>query len=298
MQVFRLFSLVTAILALATSLAGAAERAERGITVDNRARSYVVYAPEDVSGPLRVLFGLHPGFGTAAWFEQRFDLLTHPEAGNFLIVYPNGYGRSWNAGGCCGPAFDESVDDVAFIDAIFADLEQLYTLSPDQNVVVGFSNGGAMGLNLACKMNDRIQTVVVMGGTRDNAAPCEMTRPVSILFLHGEEDEFSPLEGGMGKLEKPGPRPSIPDNVAFWSEANQCTKKRFTSRMRVVSCDRYVGCADDAVVELCVIPRLGHWAPGQKAFSPEGTKTFGPQRDDLDGINAVFDFITKAATGR
>ncbi|MGH9093736.1 MAG: hypothetical protein ACRDXE_01105, partial [Acidimicrobiales bacterium] len=67
------------------------------------ARSYLVLRPTaKTPGRLPVVVVLHGRGLTPAGIERMTDL---PEVtGPAILVFPAGYGRSWNAGGCCGQA--------------------------------------------------------------------------------------------------------------------------------------------------------------------------------------------------
>ena len=81
--------------------------------------------------PVPLLVALHGGTGSGTQFEQNsgFDQLA--DRYGFIVVYPDGVGigrkgnalRTWNGGGCCGPAARQQVDDVGFIRQL---VEQLH----------------------------------------------------------------------------------------------------------------------------------------------------------------------------
>jgi polyhydroxybutyrate depolymerase len=84
------------------------------ITVEGVQRAYVVFRPPsaDPARPAPLVIALHGYTADATWMESntRFD-----EKGaqkGFIVVYPQGIKKSWNAGSCCG---HNSSDDVGFI---------------------------------------------------------------------------------------------------------------------------------------------------------------------------------------
>jgi poly(3-hydroxybutyrate) depolymerase len=59
--------------------------------------------------------------------------------------------RSWNAGTCCGEANENSVDDIAYSEAVLKHArEHGFKISTEKVFVVGTSNGGSMALRAGC----------------------------------------------------------------------------------------------------------------------------------------------------
>ena len=90
------------------------------LEVQGRARRAVVHVPSSYDGvtavPLVVAF---PFFGgDPGSLASLTDLDEASEARGVLLVIPEGVGASFNAGKCCGEAWEEQVDDVAFTAAL------------------------------------------------------------------------------------------------------------------------------------------------------------------------------------
>ena len=64
------------------------------------------------------------------------------EAG-FILVMPNGYQNSWNAGTCCGGASAEQLDDVALFRAILDEVGEHVNIDLDRVYATGLSNGAS-----------------------------------------------------------------------------------------------------------------------------------------------------------
>lgn len=56
--------------------------------------------------------------------------------------------KTWNAGTCCGEAYEEQIDDLGY----FQEMIRLLPDFADKNniFVLGTSNGGAMSIRLGC----------------------------------------------------------------------------------------------------------------------------------------------------
>lgn len=121
-------------------------------------------------------------------------------ARRFVIAYPDGFGKSWNAGGvCCGEANSQRVDDVAFIRAPMDRLNKMYPIDSARVFVTGFSNGAMMAYRLACELSDRVAAIVSVSGTL-RIEDCHPARPVSIWEMHGTADSIVPYEGDPSSL--------------------------------------------------------------------------------------------------
>jgi polyhydroxybutyrate depolymerase len=105
--------------------------------------------PATVTGTIPVVIVL-PGRAMDPDEIERTSRLI-PVVGNAIMVYPAGYGRSWNAGGCCGRAHRADVNDVRFLNDV---IHQVLGTQPDASshdiYLMGFSNGGRMAYRMAC----------------------------------------------------------------------------------------------------------------------------------------------------
>jgi polyhydroxybutyrate depolymerase len=80
----------------------------RSLVVDRRERSYIVHVPRgyDGSKPVPVLLVFYGGGSNAAQMVHFCGLDEKADKEGFLVVYPNGTGRTeqlltWNGGNCC-----------------------------------------------------------------------------------------------------------------------------------------------------------------------------------------------------
>lgn len=70
-------------------------------------------------------------------------------------------------------------------------------VDPDRIYVFGHSNGGFMAYWLACELSDEVTAIAVLAGSDyPTDADCQPSRPVSVLHLHGDDDELVFYEGG------------------------------------------------------------------------------------------------------
>ena len=96
-----------------------------------------------------LIVNLH-GFGgnkNALYDYSHFDVIA--EENDVIVVYPQGYENSWNAGWCCGDAKDVGLDDVGFITELIEHVSSNFSVDSSRIYSSGHSNGCAMTHKLA-----------------------------------------------------------------------------------------------------------------------------------------------------
>lgn len=225
--------------------------------------------------PMPLVLALHGGGGSRDLMadDRRYGLISHSEHAGYLLVLPNGTGAigdklaTWNAGACCGRARDTAVDDVAFLRAVVAWVQQHYAVAPGRVYAVGMSNGGMMAYRLACEAADVFAGVASVAGT-DNTLSCQPSRPLAVLHIHARDDDHVLFDGGAGAGafrddSKVADFTSVPVTVSRWQQRNQCHAQPLRSLdLPGAYCERYAGCAVGGALQLCVTTSGGHGWPG------------------------------------
>lgn len=193
------------------------------IQVGERNRTYRLYVPAATSGhAVPLLLALHGRLGTgdAQAKMTRFD--TQADRFGFIVAYPDGVGRSWNAGHGVGPAANENVDDVGFIAALIDHLRSEGAIDDRRIFAAGMSEGGMMSHRLACELGGKLKAIAAVAGTMavQTASTCAPVRPVSVLLVHGTQDGFVSWAGG--KTRDGGLITSVDDTLSGWIARNQC----------------------------------------------------------------------------
>jgi polyhydroxybutyrate depolymerase len=286
-------ALALALTLLASVADARVEKVERKIKVGSLDLTYTAYVPDGArsAGEVSVLFAFHAGFGTSSSFAEKARIHLAPGAQDFIVVYPEGFRRTWNSGDCCGPAQRRNIDDIAFVKAMFEDLKQFGNISQTRNFATGFSNGFAFSQQLACSLPDRFTAIAGGGGVKDTARGCSGPKPISVMIMHGTVDEYSPFSGGESVVDSAGYRVSAPSVAEFWKSVGRCSSTRTVTMLDKISCTSHTGCSGGAEVVLCPIPEMGHWWPGDAPRLAVGERKFGPARGDLDGAAAVVRFF-------
>lgn len=273
-------------------MAAPGETVTRGVWVDGLERTYRLHFPynynRETPSPLVLFF--HGYSSTAAITEQHTQMSQHADQNGYLVVYPQATAfytdagdpvTSWNdlacsqsrgsAGLFCQPGAADfpfpptcgsptpctwctCADDLAFVNALLETLD--YTLCIDWNRVyaAGHSNGGMFAYRLGCEMADRLAAIASVSGTPVKGFGCTSGMTLSVLHIHGTEDDVVPPDGSLsrnGYLYTPADA-----YVARWGSAQQCDSEptRYYTRRDGASeleCVQYDGCATGAEVVAC-----------------------------------------------
>jgi polyhydroxybutyrate depolymerase len=190
-------------------------------------RPYTLHVPSGYDPtkqtPLVVMFHGYTVDGPSE--ELYMGLTAASDASTFLYAYGNGtvdktgY-RFWNATNACCDLDAIPVDDVAYFDAIVADVSSKYNVDRKRIYEVGHSNGGFMGHRLACDRASTLAAVVSLAGAQwDDPNKCQPSEPVSIVELHGDADALV-IYGGGSTTE--GTYPSASATANIWGAKDGC----------------------------------------------------------------------------
>ncbi|OBK10989.1 alpha/beta hydrolase family esterase [Mycobacterium asiaticum] len=225
-------------------------------------RTFHLYRPQGLTGAAPLVVMLHGGFGNGAQAEHSYHWDREADRGNFLVAYPDGQGRAWNAGSCCGNPAHSQIDDVGFITATVRVIGKQTAIDPARVYVTGMSNGAMMSLRLACD-TDIFAAVAPVAGTM--VTNCSRARPTSVLQIHGTADASVPYNGGPGKTLKSdgSPRvdgPPVPMVTAAWRAIDRCPAPSSTASGVVTT--ETAACPEGRTVQLISVADAGHQWPG------------------------------------
>jgi polyhydroxybutyrate depolymerase len=193
----------------------------------------------------------------------------------FVVVYPEGLGRSWNAGWCCGR---NTYDDVGFISALIDKVAGEQNIDRRRILATGMSNGAMMAQRLGCELADRITAVVSVSGSL-LLHDCHPVRPISVMEMHGDSDELVPIGGGL----TPGIgtfRPTM-SVMQEWASLDGCTAAPAIADDASAITYRWSACQAGSKVTLEVVKGGGHaW--------------FGPSLAEPDASRLGWDFFIHA----
>jgi polyhydroxybutyrate depolymerase len=293
--------LVVALVARTWPRGPAARRLQRHVQVEGLSRRYVVWLPDRhrEKEPLPVVLAFHGGFATPEQLEESAALHEADEAQNFVIVYPEGYERSWNAVLCCGAAARDNIDDLKFVGMLLDDLESVFTIDSRRVYATGFSNGALFAYHLAATMADRIAAIAPVSGAMQDSNPNPPpSRAVPVFHWHGLEDRFAPFGGGMSAIKTAPFQPPVESGIEFWRHFDGAdTIKEETLFGGNALCLVYSGGRDGTRVQLCRVPGLGHQWPGSRPTGQyaEVASMFGPLGPPMDANDAILKFFSEYA---
>ena len=256
------------------------ELVEATLTAGGRERRYLVHVPKGRTREqgLPAVLAFHGGGGSMEYMarDDLYGLISKSDASGFIAVFPNGTGpfrggklATWNAGGCCGRAREQNVDDVEFVRAVVADVKQRYHVDASRIYATGMSNGAMMAYRLACEASDLFAGIAAVAGT-DNTGECEPGSPVSILHIHAKNDDHVPFEGGLGpatlKASKATNFVSVDATVSKWVKLDHCSAEPVeVLNVPGARCIAYQSCRGGSQVKLCVTETGAHSWPGGRS---------------------------------
>ena len=233
--------------------------------------------------------------------NQILDFTALPDMGSALVVYPQGANRRWDwypegsddwhrPSGTDG----ESVEDIAFLRALIAELVKEHNGDPGRVYVSGISSGGFMTARVACEMGDVVTAAADIIGTavKSELESCKKGRAMPFLLMVSTTDPNTHYTGeetfnGVTLV-------SALDTVAHFVRRNQCKTRAETpfphanlNDNSTVSLISYTDCAQGAEVAFYRVDGAGHNVPVNK----------GPREDfrnhDIDAVAEIWGFFKR-----
>lgn len=265
-------------------------------------RSYLLTVPDPLpAGRLPLVVALHGGFGSGDQFRTTSRLDEQAAARGFVVAFPDGtvdaeatgilaVARTWNAGRCCGPARLLEVDDVAFFDALVADVADAHDVDARHVLVTGHSNGAMMAFRLACERSDVVAAVAPVAGSVESL-PCRPSLAPSVLAIHGDADRNHPIEGGPGSRGLSGVayRP-LREGLDALAAAAGCDPDPTSTTRGPETVTTWTACREGRTVEQRTVAGADHPWPGSEPLRI-ATDLQGQPSQAIDATAEVVDFL-------
>ncbi len=186
-------------------------------------RAVLVMPPEPIEGnPLIV--SLHGYGGNSADHSLFVPLHEQAVSRGFGLLLPNGTldgegNPFWNPTDQCCDSAKTGADDVAYLSGLVARARKHKNFGPVY--FFGYSNGGFMAHHMACKGLPGLRAVASLAGTSYvEDSDCEGSLPVSVLHIHGTDDNVILFEG-----EESEPDPKGEGEPAFYVGAREMVER-------------------------------------------------------------------------
>jgi hypothetical protein len=196
----------------------------------NGTRSYILRVPDnyDSNHPYRLILAYHWMGGTAQQVANGTGATEGPFYGlwdlasySTIFVAPVGLGSGTNTG---WP--NTQGQDVAFTDAILAQLEAGLCIDTSRIFATGFSYGAGMSYALACARPDVFRGVALYSGAEISGCDGGST-PIAFYSSHGLSDSVLPIASGRSLRDHfvrvNGVTPQDPPEPAVGSGTHVCT---------------------------------------------------------------------------
>ena len=168
------------------------EFAAESVTVGDTARVYRLVVPKtvDLAQPAPLVVAFHGMLIDSKDLMPRYTKLNETaEKHQFILAFPEALGKSW------GLTPGKVNKDLAFFDALVAQLKAQYRIDPRRIYVLGMSNGGYFP-HLAGK--ERAKTVAAVAS---HSGPLGLQtllgvraeRKFPVLIIHGDRDQLFPV---------------------------------------------------------------------------------------------------------
>ena len=238
----------------------------------SRPATLVLPTGQDSQKPLPLLLALHGFSGYASMMDDFFEIPRRVNTKRFALILADGTpdddgNRFWNATDLCCGRTETKPDDVAYLSALVEEAKAFTAI--DRTYSMGYSNGGFMSYRLACESLPGLAGIAsVAGSSFDDSARCDGATPVSVLQVHGDEDEVIKIDGGANSDLGPGSHPAASELVARWAQRAGCDMpaeslppigvSRFGSGTDTTVTRYRDGCLDGVTIEFWTVAGASH----------------------------------------
>lgn len=260
-------------------------------------RTYLLHLPNGYSQKKKypLLIALHGRLGDGKGMARLTHFNQVADSKKFIVVYPDGFQKSWADGRGTTPADKRNLDDVGFIKAMIDKLLTDFSIDSSRIYVAGISNGGFMAQRLACELPRYFSGIAIVSANMTDflVGTCNPRKGIAALFINGTADPFSPFNGG---TTKEGSVISAKASAERWAKFNSCNLEaagfslpdNFNDQTSVYV-DKYKKCPSNGQVSQFIIKGGGHTWPGGSQYLP--VKIVGVTSKEIDASAVIWDFF-------
>lgn len=190
--------------------------------------------------------------------------------GPAVLVVPAGWDEFWNAGDCCGLAYQHDIDDVAFIQSVVKDVLAANRYATASEVyAIGFSNGGRLAYHLACDLPGTFTAFMAVEAVPVEA--CSSMRPIDITIVAQQDDPLLTVDAGRPPKTVGGfVEPTVAVTVGHMEQLDHCdgpsTVTRYGSAV-----EKTWACARDTSLHYVWYPGGAHTWRAASGATPGAT---------------------------
>ncbi|WP_368563061.1 PHB depolymerase family esterase [Pseudoxanthomonas sp. UTMC 1351] len=269
---------------------------------DGRLRRYALYLPANLASGAPLVMALHgaksDGTGMRLLTGHRLDHLA--DRYGMAVVYPEGEQRQWSDCRRAGDGKDQrehgAPDDIGFLQALRDDLTMRHGIDAARVHVVGFSDGGQMGLRLALQKPKMVASLSIIGASmpspgRSLCGPLPRNAP-PVLMINGTHDRLNPYRGGVAEMASGSAIKVMPaiDTAAWLAGAGALQEATPPSAQAEDGCrvEHARWRNGNRQVALYTVHGGGHTLPQPYVRYP---RRLGHTHDGFDGIAVIGNFL-------
>ena len=189
---------------------------EQSIGGETVEREYTLHTPMnwDTSTELPLFFAFHGGGAQGDYFVEEFNETM--QFTPFVGVYPQARDDGWSVAA-------NGEDDVAFVLALLESLRETPGVDSSSPVAYGYSNGAAFVHRLALETDQFSGISAIASQLLRSHQPQPRDPHVSVLQLHGTEDDVIEYEGSRESAEEGEDFLAAEESAAVWAAHNGCS---------------------------------------------------------------------------
>ena len=157
--------------------------------------TYRISLPASAGKPIGAIVFAHGYQGSAKGTMKNKSLLKMAADRGVALIALDAGADDWNIPNAPGESTAPR-DEMAYLDAVMADVETQFNVDPAHVVITGFSAGGMFVWNVICERGDRYAGYIPYSGTFWKGPPesCPALAQ-NIIHVHGTADTTVPMEG-------------------------------------------------------------------------------------------------------
>jgi polyhydroxybutyrate depolymerase len=216
-------------------------------------RTYRIAAPDDRrGGPHGAILYAHGYKGTAAGVMRNRNLRAAAQELGVALIALQARGDAWSLpNGPRALRAGEPADlagEISYVEAVLADAAERFGIARERVMATGFSAGGMLIWELACRRSDLAAGFAPISGTFWTPVPDRCPAPrVPLVHIHGTADQVVPMDG---RAIGPARQGRVPAASALYRAGGDFTPAP-AERIGDLACQRWRD-GGDGLLALCL----------------------------------------------